>query len=34
MVNLFGGLFAAILVFIIGMACSSNFNTFMQELVK
>lgn len=34
MINLFGGLAVAILVFIIGMACSSNFNTFMMEVVK
>jgi hypothetical protein len=25
---------AVLLIFIVGMACSSNFNTFMTELVK
>jgi len=32
--RLFSGLALAIIVFIIGMACSNSFNVFMMELVK
>lgn len=32
--KVFGGLATAILIFIIGMACSTNFNAFMMEVVK
>ncbi len=34
MFKLFAWIPAALLIFIIGMACSSNFNNFMTELVK
>ncbi len=32
--NLLAFIPGAILIFIIGMACSSNFNAFMMEVVK
>jgi hypothetical protein len=34
MINIFGWVPLAILIFIIGMSCSTNFSNFMVELVR